>query len=394
MVALEPRVNEEKLRELLAFGAESPMLDFKETCDLRETRDRVELAKDIGAMQVDGGYIVVGADSNGVLTGRLTEEQAALFDEARLRQILAKWLPAPFDLLAAVHQLEGMLAAVVYVAPNPKGMCIFKADGQYQDSSARTVTVFREGDVFVRDGTQSRRWQQPDIDRIVDKIRNSEKERWRAELLDDFRDLLQQGGAAQALARAPAQALTWQLDEDTFERVIVEQLRSNDTIPLTLLLERIPAEFDQLLRDGGGDAARTVLDRVACLLVLSLRVGRHDVFDAALGALVQIYNLTFDAHGIDRHLPGPLHTNQIRVEIIQRVLAVGPYAVRRRDWVAVRNLVLQRGAGRDFTDGFYTNWIRHGQTMAARRDCSLRSMTKVGAPRSACSPSCSAQRRA
>lgn len=142
MVALEPRVNEEKLRELLAFGAESPMLDFKETCDLRETRDRVELAKDIGAMQVDGGYIVVGADSNGVLTGRLTEEQAALFDEARLRQILAKWLPAPFDLLAAVHQLEGMLAAVVYVAPNPKGMCIFKADGQYQDSSARTVTVF------------------------------------------------------------------------------------------------------------------------------------------------------------------------------------------------------------------------------------------------------------
>lgn len=366
MVALEPRVNEEKLRELLAFGAESPMLDFKETCDLRETRARVELAKDVGAMQVDGGYILVGADSNGVLTGRLTDEQVALFDEARLRQILAKWLPAPFDLLAAVHNLEGILPAVVYVAPNPMGMCIFKADGQYQDASGRTVTVFRQGDVFVRDGTQSRRWQQPDIDRIVDKIRNSEKERWRGELLDDFRDLLQQGGAVQDLARAPAQALTWQLDEATFERVIVEQLRNNDTIPLTLLLERIPAELDHLLRVTRSDDATTMLDRVACLLVLALRVGRHDIFDAVLGALVQVYNLTFDAHGIDRQLPGPFHTNRLRLEIIKRVAAVGAYAVRRRDWVAVRKVVLQRGAGRDFTDGFYTNWIRHGQTMAAR----------------------------
>ncbi len=361
-------MNDEKLQELLAFGAESPQLDFKETCDLSKTRDRVELAKDIGSMQVDGGYIVVGADSSGVLTGRFTREQAKLFDEARLRQILAKWVSAPFDILSAVHDLDGTPAAVVYVAPNPKGMCIFRADGQYQEGPGRTTTVFREGDVFVRDGSQSRRWQQPDIDRIVDNIRASAKEQWRAELLDDFRELLQQGGAAQALARGPAAALTWQLDEDAFERVIIEQLRSGDTISLTLLLERMPADLDQLLSDLRGEEATTLLDRITCLLVLALGVGRQDVFDLTLRALVHVYNLTFDAHGMDRRLPAPLPTNQLRLEVIERVMAVGAYAVRRRGWDAVRKLVLQRGSGRGFVDGFWTNWIRHAHTMAARAE--------------------------
>lgn len=319
-------------------------------------------------MQVDGGYIVVGADSSGALTGRFSSEHAKLFDEARLRQILAKWIPAPFDILSAVHDLDGAVTAVVYVAPNPKGMCIFKADGQYQEASGKTATVFRDGDVFVRDGTQSRRGQQPDIDRIVDNIRASEKERWRGELLDDFRHLLQQGGAAQSLARGPAAALTWQLDEDSFESVIIEQLRSGDAIPLTLLLERVPAEFDQLLRDGRGDEATTLLDRITCLLVLALRVGRHDIFDLSLRALVEVYNLTFDAHGLDRQLRAPLPTNRLRLEVIERVMAVGAYAVRRRDWDAVRKLVLQRGSGRDFVDGFWTNWIRHAQTMASRSE--------------------------
>jgi hypothetical protein len=366
VVALEPRVNEEKLRELLAFGAESPALDFKETCDLRETRDRVELTKDVGAMQVDGGYIVIGANSAGVPTGRLTAEQATLFDEARLRQILARWLPAPFDLLAAAHSINGNLFAVVYVAPSPKGMCIFKADGQYPDLGGRTATVFREGDVFVRDGTQSRRWQQPDIDRILEHIRNYDKERWRAELVDDFRDLLQQGGTAQAIARGPAQALTWQLDEETFEGVIIEQLRDDDTIPSTLLLERLPAELGHLLKEGRADDAKTLLDRLACLLALALRVSRPDLFDLTLSALVGIYEITFDSHGLDRQLPGPLPTGQLRLEIIERVMAVGAYAVRRRDWTAMRKLVLQRPEGRHFVDGFYTNWIRHAQTIAAR----------------------------
>jgi hypothetical protein len=267
MVALEPRVNEEKLRELLASGAESSMLDFKETVDLGETRDRVELAKDMGAMQAEGGYLVLGADSAGRPTGRMTSRQAGLLDESRLRQIIARWVPAPLEILTSVHDIDGNTLGVIYVGPSAKGLCVFRADGQYRDANGVDVTVFRQGDVFVRDGTQSRRWQQPDIDRILDRIRNAEKERWREELVDDFRDLMRQGGTEQTLARGPAQALTWQLDESTFLGVITEQLRAGDSIPVTLLLDAVclrrpNASFE---RDVQTTSTHFLTDWPACL---------------------------------------------------------------------------------------------------------------------------------
>jgi hypothetical protein len=199
-VVVEPRVGEEKLRELLAFGAEAPSLDYKETCDLSAARDRAELAKDVGAMQVDGGFIVIGATSSGIPSGRLTEVQARQFDEARLRDILKRWVPVPLDLLLSVHCIDGSCLVLIYVAPSPAGLCIFKADGQYPNPQARPINVFREGDVYVRDGTQSRRWQQPDIARILGRIRTAEKERWRAEVMPDLQAIMAQGTAAQALS--------------------------------------------------------------------------------------------------------------------------------------------------------------------------------------------------
>ena len=54
--------------------------------------DLVEIAKDIGAMQFDGGFIVIGADSSGALTGRSTETEAEKFDEANLRNKIDKWI--------------------------------------------------------------------------------------------------------------------------------------------------------------------------------------------------------------------------------------------------------------------------------------------------------------
>src|SRR5207244_1139014 len=90
---IEPSVSFEKLGHLLAEGHESELLDFKGASDLSETRDTVEFAKDIGAMQVLGGYIVVGADDHGNPTGGLTTEQAQFFDESRLRAKLRKYLP-------------------------------------------------------------------------------------------------------------------------------------------------------------------------------------------------------------------------------------------------------------------------------------------------------------
>jgi hypothetical protein len=70
MPVVEPNVTKDKLLQLLEEGAESQTLDFKETCDLSSKEDLVEVAKDVGAMQVDGGFIVVGVDSQGRPTDR------------------------------------------------------------------------------------------------------------------------------------------------------------------------------------------------------------------------------------------------------------------------------------------------------------------------------------
>jgi hypothetical protein len=76
-VVVEPVVNREKLLELLALQAEYPTLDFKASCDLRkespdQKRNQIELAKDIGAMSVRGGFLVIGVDGHGTPTGALT----------------------------------------------------------------------------------------------------------------------------------------------------------------------------------------------------------------------------------------------------------------------------------------------------------------------------------
>lgn len=64
-------VNEEALKALLADQAEAPNLEYKQLRDLDQTEDVVKLARDVAAMQSQGGYIVIGVDGRGVATRTL-----------------------------------------------------------------------------------------------------------------------------------------------------------------------------------------------------------------------------------------------------------------------------------------------------------------------------------
>jgi hypothetical protein len=68
---LEPVVNSEKLHELLAWEAEYATLDFKASSKLSDKRDQVDLAKDIGAISVRGGFLVIGVDDRGKPLGMI-----------------------------------------------------------------------------------------------------------------------------------------------------------------------------------------------------------------------------------------------------------------------------------------------------------------------------------
>ncbi|MGH2711759.1 MAG: AlbA family DNA-binding domain-containing protein [Actinomycetota bacterium] len=367
MPVVEPVVTEEKLSQLLDEQHESEALDYKSACDLSERRDIVEIAKDVGAMQVRGGFIVVGADDRGTLTGDLTQETARLMDEATLRAKLDRYIPEPYDIRTAVHSVEGSLVGVVYVGPNAKGWCIFKRDGTYEGPDGRSVTVFRAGEVFTRHGSASERWRQDDIEMIIARLVDQQRESWRRGLAEDFQHMAA-SSRAQGLAGGPAASFTWKVDAESFIDTAVEQLRRGDDIPLRFLLSSVGADAAALLAtDGGEQELGVLLDRLTCLAATMLILGRSELFEEGVAGVVTIYDQGFGPEGLPKR-DTPVPPQRLWLMVVERVVALGGLAVRRENWEAVRHLALRRGHGRDFdSDGYeYTSWLRHAVTMASR----------------------------
>lgn len=77
-------VTDERLSALLRLAGECDEVDFKAAIDLSSTRGEVEMAKDVAAMQVKGGYIVIGVDDNGEPTGDMDRANTSPFDPANL----------------------------------------------------------------------------------------------------------------------------------------------------------------------------------------------------------------------------------------------------------------------------------------------------------------------
>ncbi len=86
------------LTSLLNEGTERAGLDYKRRLNLNHTKDKVSIVKDLGAMQVDGGYIVIGADDNGQPSGQVTESEAKLFDQATVHSKVEGYLADGFDI--------------------------------------------------------------------------------------------------------------------------------------------------------------------------------------------------------------------------------------------------------------------------------------------------------
>ena len=157
----------EALDTLLTIQSELDWLDYKQQCDLSSKRGVVEFAKDVGAMMITGGYIVIGADDNGRASGSVEHRQ--LFDPAIIHAKLARFLPRPFEIRCATHYRDGQYYVIIYVAPHPDGFCIFENDGGYGEGKTQAI-IFRAGDVFARHGTRSERWNQRDIEGIKQRL--------------------------------------------------------------------------------------------------------------------------------------------------------------------------------------------------------------------------------
>lgn len=284
MVVVELLVNEEKLTALLREQSESESLDYKDAVDLSNPRHLVEFTKDVGAMQAFGGYLVIGVDAAGAPTGSMSPELARLFDEATLRPKLTKRLTLPFTVLSQSHLINGHTVILVYVGPHADGLAVFASDGLYDvpqsGGKSKSVTLFRAGEVFVRHGTSSERWNQSDVPRLLAKRDARIREEARADLASALA-AVERGTRAQGLARGPVDAFTSQLDQGTFDATATELLRTGDRTPIRLLLVRAVGDAEASVLGGDLEGLQTLLDRLARIFHRVVEVGGAVVVGAA-----------------------------------------------------------------------------------------------------------------
>ena len=289
----------------------------------------------------------------------LTSDLARHFDEATLRPKLEKYLTAP-EIHTACHQVDGHNVVLVYIAPAPNGWSVIHTAGQYTDAKGRDRTIFRPGDVFVRHGTSSERWNDADADRLLAQARARRKDEWRKELTKDLAAQADTARTVENLTQVPAASLSWKMDADTFEQLVTELLRRNDDVPVRRLLSQATRDAAELL-DNDQEELRRLLDRVTTVAALAIEYDRAPWLERAVTTLVRIYELGFDVNGYPRQDNAVVW---LWLDIVTRVYALGALAVRTKAWATVKLLADRRPEGEPF--GYWGSWLRHAVTMAAR----------------------------
>jgi hypothetical protein len=384
-VVVDGIVSGEKLSQLLGLEAEYPELDFKSQIDPANRVGEVNLAKHVGAMRVRGGYIVLGVDGSGTPTGEMDDVDLRSFDEANLAPKLLRYLE-DVGVRVQVFELNGHKIVLLCVLPSPTGCTFFKADGKYTPENGREVVVFRQGDVFWRDGTRSVRMTRAGLENVIEARVGKAKDDWLQEQHSIRRreSELDEVGPAQAVGgpssadegdggRPPLDRLDLDLPPGELGSLALELARDGDEIGLGYLLNDAVARARAQIEGGDVESGLVdLLDRLTCLAALLLR---HDVtgwFERVVDTMAKIYSLGFgpgDARrlgystSIGRQEIGP----RVWLAVIEHVYALGGLSVRLEHWDAVRILTLQ--LPRPLAEeGYDKNWLRHALTMAARAD--------------------------
>lgn len=367
-------LSDEKLSELLTGRTEYFNLDFKRECDLASTRDKVELAKDVGAMGVAGAYILIGVDDDGSLSGALDDADTSLFDDASLRQKLSKYLPDPVQVSSRVAEVEGHKVIAICVSPNPAGCSVFKADGTYE-AGGRSTTAFRQGDIFWRDGTRSTRISQAGLEAVIERRLATEKETWledqrriRAEERAEF----ETASRSRRLTEGPLGAVDLDLDPQDLNAAALEFLRDDDDIGFRNLLNDAKRRAAASVTTEDLDGLNDVLDKFSCLGAVLLEYEQEEAFGRVVEVFVSIYAMPFgegDARrfGYASRIANTEWAPRVWLAVIEHIFGLGALAVRLENWSAVKTLALQ--LPRPLAeDGYEHNWMRHALTMAARAD--------------------------
>jgi hypothetical protein len=366
-------VTQERLEALLALGAEYDELDYKSKLELSSQRDEVELAKDVGAMQVKGGFIVVGVDGNGTPTGEMDGVATSPFDPARLVPKMQRYLAGPLLIASSVLEKDGHTIVLVCISPNPNGCAFFRIAGEYQvtrpDGSTETKTKFRADDMFWRESTSSVRITKEGLDEVIERRFSARRD-----------DLLREWAAAQRAfddihgpqSTESRPAPTFAIPSDEVPDTAVKLIRDDDAVGVRQMLDDGRGRARAYIKDAaiGVDQLPTLLDAFTCVAATFLSYGKAEWFESVVDLLVDVYAVAGDGAVVERlgystRISGDEKAPRVWLAIIQRVFALGGLAVRRESWPSVRLLTTQLPPPLAQV-GFEHNWLRHALTMASR----------------------------
>jgi hypothetical protein len=366
-------VTDERLSALLRLAAEYDEVDFKGSVDLSSTRGEVEMAKDVGAMQVKGGYIVIGVGDNGEPTGAMDGANTSPFDPANLVPKMQRYLHGSLDIATGVLTRDSHTIVLVCVKPSPRGCAFFKIDGQYQSPQGEQITRFRAGEVFWRETTRSVRITMDGLEQIIERRFLARRD----ELLREWAAAERALGSATGGTDTPGiagagPALSFSLSPEQVPATAIALMRQDDEIGVRQLLDdgrrraRTYIDNDELT----DDQLPMLLDSIICLAATFLTYERDSWFERTIALLVDAYAAAGDVNVVRRLGYGTASSQdekapRVWLAIIERVFALGGLAVRREAWKAVRTLTTQLPAP-EAEFGYDRNWLRHALTMAGR----------------------------
>lgn len=355
MIVSDGRTDHEKLEELLG-NPEQTHLDLKSFVDLTNDADRLKFVKDAVTMasRPEGGYILVGVDDDGNPCNPIgTITNRDLFDGANLGKLIRSYIEAAVHVEVCIHDLDDKEIVVIHFL-NPDALPIpYSKDGQYAASDGKPKTVFRRGEIFVREGAENvpiryAHWAHI-LSLYAKRIRDESTDAALA-CSEALRTSTEPAGAADSTGTP----LLTDMDEATFAATADRLLGANNETRLRQYVRSLPNSLRSRANLPEFEAA---VDRWAIVCAQALYFGKHDLVDEVIDKLVEHYQTL----GMDPD------ANHKRLMMLERIYVVGSLAVRLQEWDTIRSLTLRPVPGNVYEpDYVYSSWIRAAQVYASR----------------------------
>lgn len=367
MIVADGRIDREKLLELLNAGGEQEALDFKATLVLGDTGARLDFVKDALSMGnlPNGGYIVLGVNDDG--TPALGHDPLDLtdrpYDPSKLRDHVKNWCDAPVNITSAQHDVEGRNVVVIYVFPNPDGLPIpASRTAEAPASGGKMRTVFRGGEVLLREGPTNVRLRYSHWNTLLSRYRQQAREEGRRDADALLSRVVQSLEAGQAEAK-PEIPVDEKMSGEALIRAVSALVASGANAQIRRFLNTVAASASNPKNSDDRDRSLDGIALVACQAVI---YNESDSFEWAIEALWRIYNSGGTSPQQVLSTGADRETAEHLLAVITRVYAIGSLIVREKRWGYLPSLVLRR---LDVTPTYgYASWLRHGLVYAARVD--------------------------